>query len=312
MLLPGANFAKISQLIDLTSLTMLARPLLLKHRERGLGEPRKVGSSATALYRIGELPMDNSQLIGLSRQVALARSLEVVANNVANLNTTGFKADNAMFEEFLSLPANSTQSTDGIATPLSYVQDRGVWKDFSQGAIQATGNPLDVAVVGDAFLVVQSPNGERYTRNGAMQIGPNGQLVTNEGLPVIGDNGPITFQPGDRNISISKDGRITVNEGANTRTEGFRGKLRLVRFAQPQQLQKDGSSNFLAPNGVAPQPALNAGVQQAVIEKSNINGVLEMTRLIDVTRTYTQISTMIQQQSDLRRTAIQQLADVPA
>ncbi|MGZ3408890.1 MAG: flagellar basal-body rod protein FlgF [Xanthobacteraceae bacterium] len=256
--------------------------------------------------------MDNSQLIGLSRQVALARSLEVVANNVANINTTGFKTDNAMFAEFLSLPANSTQSTDGITTPLSYVHDRGVWKDFGQGAVQATGNPLDVAIGGDGFLVVQSPNGERYTRNGAMQIGPNGQLVTNEGYAILGENGPITFQPGDRNIAISKDGRITVNEGATVRTEGFRGKLRLVRFAQPQQLQKDGLNNFLAPNGVAPQPTTTSTVQQSFIEKSNVNGVLEMTRLIDITRTYTQIAQMLQNQSDLQRSAIQQLADVPA
>ena len=256
--------------------------------------------------------MDNSQLIGLSRQVALARNLEVVANNIANLNTTGFKGDNTMFEEFLISPALSSQDASGGNTPVSFVQDRGVWRDYSQGSIQATGNPLDVAIVGDAFLTVQSPNGERYTRNSALQIGPNGQLVTNDGMPILGENGPITFQPGDRNIAISKDGRITVNEGANSRTEGFRGKLRLVRFAQPQQLQKDGSSNFLAPNGVTPEPATTATVQQSVIEKSNINAVLEMTRLIDITRTYTQIANMIQQQSDLRRTAIQQLADVPA
>ena len=175
--------------------------------------------------------MDNAQIIGLSRQVALARNLEVVANNVANLNTTGFKGENTLFEEFLRSPASESQSTRGGQAPISFVQDRGVWHDFGQGSVQATGNPLDVAISGDAFLVVQSPNGERYTRNGAFQISANGQLVTGDGLPVLGDNGPITFQPGDRNIAISKDGRVTVNEGASDRTEGFRGKLRLVRFA---------------------------------------------------------------------------------
>jgi flagellar basal-body rod protein FlgF len=256
--------------------------------------------------------MDNSQLIGLSRQVALARTLEVVANNVANINTNGFKADNAMFEEFLSSPANSTQSTDGLASRLSYVHDRGIWKNFSQGSAQATGNPLDVAISGDGFLVVQTPNGERYTRNGSLQISSTGQLVSSEGYQVVGESGPITFQPNDRNISISKDGRITVTEGATTQTEGFRGKLRLVRFDQPQQLQKEGLNNFVAPNGIAPQTATAATVQQSFVEKSNVNGVVEMTRLIDITRTYTQIAQMLQNQSDLQRNAIQQLADVPA
>jgi flagellar basal body rod protein FlgG len=178
--------------------------------------------------------------------------------------------------------------------------------------VQATGNPLDIAIIGEGFLTVQTPNGNRYTRNGALQIASNGQLVTGDGLPVLGENGPITFQPTDRNIAISRDGRITVNEGANTTTEGFRGKLRVVRFAQPQNLQKDGHSNFLAPPDTVPQNVANVNIQQSVIEKSNINSVLEMTRLIDITRTYTQIATMIQQHSELRRGSIQQLAEVPA
>ena len=87
--------------------------------------------------------------------------------------------------------------------------------DFGQGAVQATGNPLDVAIGGDGFLVVQSPNGERYTRNGAIQIGPERPVGDGRGTSaMLGENGPITFQPGDRNIAISRDGRMTVNEGA--------------------------------------------------------------------------------------------------
>jgi flagellar basal-body rod protein FlgF/flagellar basal-body rod protein FlgG len=252
-----------------------------------------------------------TELVGLSLQVALSRQLEVVSNNVANLNTTGFKGDHAYFEEFLAPEARQELFPGGDAS-IRFVNDRGVWHDFAQGPSQITDNPLDVAIDGDAFLVVQTGNGERYTRNGAMQINAAGQLVNSEGAPVLGENGPITFQPGDRNIVISKDGRITVNEGAIVKTEGFRGKLRLVRFAQLQLLQKDGTSNFLAPDGVAPEAAPNARVQQGAVEKSNVNGVLEMTRLIEITRTYTQVSQILQQQSDLRRSAIQQLSDVPA
>ena len=255
--------------------------------------------------------MDNSQLVGLSRQMVLKRHLDVVANNIANMNTTGFKADNMMFEEHLASAARATH-TNGKLTNVSFVHDRGIWRDFSQGAVQATGNPLDIALVGEGFLTVQTPDGERYTRSGSLQIAANGQLVNNDGFAVLGENGPITFQQTDRNVAISKDGRITVTEGSNTITEGFRGKLRVVRFAQPQTLQKDGLCNFVAPAGTIAQPVTNVNIQQAVLEKSNINAVLEMTRLIDITRTYTQIATMLQQQHELRHNAIQQLAEVPA
>ena len=254
--------------------------------------------------------MSNAQIVGLSRQVALLRHLEVVSNNIANMNTTGFKADNLLFEEFLGSSARAAHTNGQVG--VSYVQDRGVWRDYSQGAVQTTGNPLDIAIVGEGFFIVRTPDGERYTRNGALQIAANGQLVTGDGFPVLGENGPITFQPTDRNIAISKDGRITVNEGANTITEGVRGKLRVVRFAQPQNLQKDGLSNFVAPEDMPAQPVTNVNVQQAALEKSNINSVLEMTRLIEISRTYTQIANMIQQHSDMRRNAIQQLAEVPS
>ena len=120
--------------------------------------------------------MDNSVLVGLSRQVALARELDVVANNIANLNTTGYKADGALFEEYLDSAARADQSGGSV----SFVRDLGVWHDMSQGPIERTGNPLDVAVDGKGFLVVQTPGGERYTRNGSMQLNATGQLVTSD------------------------------------------------------------------------------------------------------------------------------------
>jgi flagellar basal-body rod protein FlgF len=268
-----------------------------------LGEPPAVDQ--------GRRPMENSLLVGLSRQVALARELDVVANNVANMNTTGFKANRSMFEEYLMPLAreNGFQTRD---RPVSFVQDRATWHETSQGAIQQTGNPLDVAIDGNAYLVVQTAGGERYTRNGALQIDAQGRLVTADGSPVIGENGPIQIQPTDRSISISPDGRVAVIEGANGKTESQRGKLRLVGFAQPQQLQKDGANNFAAANGATATPTTGARLLQGSIEKSNVNGVQEMSRLIEITRAYTQLGSMLQQENDLRRTAIEKLADVPA
>jgi len=250
--------------------------------------------------------MQNAVLVGLSRQVGLAREMDVVANNIANLNTTGYKADGSVFEEYLASAARSDQTGSRV----SFVRDRGVWHDMSQGPLERTGNPLDVAVDGTGFLVVQTPRGERYTRNGALQINATGQLVTSDGFPLLGDGGPITLQTNDRQVQISRDGTISVREGA-LNVDSARGKLRLVTFTDPQQLQKDGSSTFNPTAGVQPQPATTGGIIQGVVEKSNVRGVVEMSRMIEITRAYTQIDGLLQQQNDLSQSAIDKLAEVP-
>jgi flagellar basal-body rod protein FlgF len=256
--------------------------------------------------------MENAQLVGLSRQMVLQRELDVIANNLANLNTTGFKGEGAKFEEYVMPGARAGNITVGDAS-LKFVQDRRTWHDLSQGTIQQTGNPLDVAVDGDGFLVVQTPAGERYTRNGALQMNAAGELVTSEGHRVLGEGGQIAFQQQDAGIAIARDGTISVMEGRNTSSSSVRGKLRLVNFANPQALRKDGASTFSAPAGVTPAAApVTTTVVQGSIEKSNVRSVVEMTRMIEVTRTYTTVATMLQQQSDLRRSAIEQLAQVPA
>lgn len=255
--------------------------------------------------------MENASLIGLSRQMSLKRELEVVANNIANLTTTGFKADTALFEEYIMPGANAGQ----FAQPdrrISYVQDRSTWSDQSQGAIQHTGSPLDVAIEGEGYLVVQTPRGERYTRNGSLQINAQGQLVTSEGHAVQGENGPITFQSLDTGAMISREGTITVREGSDTRSDAIRGKLRVVRFEGKPQLRKDGGATFAAPDGVTPLTVDKPNLVQGAIEKSNVKSVVEMTRMIEITRTYTQVQNILQNQHDLRRGAIEKLAEVPA
>lgn len=248
--------------------------------------------------------MQNAFLVGLSRQVALSRELDVVANNIANINTYGYKADGSLFEEYLSSSARSDSGNR-----ISYVRDRGVWHDMTAGAIERTGNPLDVAIDGDAFFAVQTPRGERYTRNGALHLDAAGQLVTSEGDPVLGTSGPITLQRNDRQISISPDGTISVRNGSSN-ADTARGKLRLVSFAKPQQLQKDGGSTFKPGAGDAPQETTKATVEQGAIEKSNVRGVVEMARMIEITRAYTQVATLLQQQGDLSQQSIDKLADV--
>lgn len=250
--------------------------------------------------------MQNTVLVGLSRQVALARELDVVANNIANLNTSGYKADGSLFEEYLSSAARADQTGSRV----SFVRDRGMWHDMSQGAVERTGNPLDVAVDGSGFLVVQTPRGERYTRNGSMQISQTGQLVTSEGYPVLGDGGPITLQPNDRQVQISRDGTLSVREGTS-KVDSVRGKLKLVTFDRPQRLQKDGNGTFNPTGGMQAQPAIKGALIQGALEKSNVRGVVEMSRMIEITRSYTQIAGIMQQQNDLGQSAIDKLAAVP-
>jgi flagellar basal-body rod protein FlgF len=275
-----------------------------------IGKNVSLGGRFARIGQRGDQAMENALLVGLSRQVTLERQLDVVANNIANVNTTGFKADQSLFEEYLRTGAHEDNFV-GRDRVISYVQDRATFHDMTQGSLQQTNNPLDVAIDGGGFLAVQTAGGELYTRDGNLQLNNVGQLVTENGDPVLGTAGPILFQPTDHDINISPDGTITVLEGAG-RTDTIRGKLRMVSFADAQQALKQGSNLYSAGEGAQPQPDLKSTVKQGYIEKSNINSVAEMSRMLEVTRSYTAVSNILQQESDLHKSAIEKLANVPA
>lgn len=244
--------------------------------------------------------MQNAMLVGLSRQVALGRELDVIANNIANVTTNGFKARNARFSEYL----NPRATVDAFPRPdrrVSYVIDSGTPLDLAQGPIETTGNPLDVAVRGDAFLAVQTPAGERYTRNGALQVNAQGQLVTSDGYAVLGDSGPIAFSPQESGANIGADGTVSTDQGQ-------RGKIRLVAFANPQALKNEGA-NLFSSRTLPTAAGANAQLASGAIERSNVRPVVEMSRLIDVNRTYTAVAGMIQRLDEMRGAAIKSLAD---
>jgi flagellar basal-body rod protein FlgF len=258
--------------------------------------------------------MENALLVGLSRQIALEQQMNVIANNVANVNTNAFKSDHIIFEDYIGPVARENRFPRFPDKPVEFVNPRGTWRDLGRGGIEVTNNPLDVAIDGDGYFAVQTANGERYTRAGALQLDSQGRLITADGNPVLGDNGPIVFAQTDRLASITQDGRVTVIEGFNgNNAETQRGTLRIVKFDNPQLLQKEGDNLYSAPAGlVAGTRDTTSRLIQGAIEKSNVSGVLEMTRLIDVSRAYQMIANMLQQQSDLHKNAIQQLANVPA
>jgi flagellar basal-body rod protein FlgF len=244
--------------------------------------------------------MENAILISLSRQMALGRELDVIANNMANVSTNGFKGRQSRFLEYL-MP---TASADSFLRPdrrLSFVAEAGTALDLVGGPVERTGNPLDTAIKGDGFFVVQTPAGERYTRNGAFSLNPQGQLVTSDGHLVMGESGPIAFSPQETGLAIGNDGTVSTSQGQ-------RGKLRLVRFADPQALRNEGSNLFSASAPAQPLGAA-AQVEAGALERSNVKPIVEMTRLIDVNRAYTSISSMMARMDELRRTAISRLAD---
>ena len=245
--------------------------------------------------------IENAQLISLSRQIALQRQMDVVANNMANINTTGFKAEEMLFEEYV-MPVARDRSFPSADQPLSYVQDWATMHNLSAGATVQTGNDLDVALNGDGFFAVQTPGGERWTRSGAFQIDNSGTLVDLNGNAILGEGGPVRFGPEETGITIADDGTISTDAGA-------KGKLRLVEFANAQELQRDGANLF---SGGTPAPATNTRVMQGFVERSNVSGVSEMAEMIRVTRAYESTASMTQRQDELRRTAIQRLGDANA
>lgn len=246
--------------------------------------------------------IENAQLIGLSRQMALQRQMDVVANNLANINSTGFKAEAILFEEYV-MPVASDRSFPSGSQQLSYVQDWATMHDLAAGSMTQTGNPLDVALSGEGFLSVEAPEGTRYTRNGAMEINSEGVLVTQNGFPVLSAGGNrIVFGAGETDIAITAEGEITSSAGN-------KGSLAVVEFENPQELTRTGDTMFA---GGTPLAISTTRVVQGALERSNVSGVGEMTEMIRVTRAYSSLADLMNKQDELRRSAIQRLGDTQA
>jgi flagellar basal-body rod protein FlgF len=260
------------------------------------GEPDGLGRSDGSGTEPGIRAMENAQLIGLSRQMALQRQMDVVANNIANLNTTGFKAEQLLFEEYL-MPVARDRDFAFADQRLSFTDDWTTIHDMTAGAVTETGNPLDVALDGEGFLSVQTPQGERYTKAGSMAIDSTGTLVDLTGNPVLSELGPVHFTPTETDISITADGTIASSEG-------IRGKLKIVEFADPQAATREGNSLWAGGN---PQLATPTRVVQGALEKSNVSGIAGMTEMIRVQRAYESAASMQDRQDEMRRSAIQRL-----
>jgi flagellar basal-body rod protein FlgF len=245
--------------------------------------------------------MENAQLISLSRQIALQRQMDVVANNIANLNTTGFKAESILYEEF-EMPVARDRDFQSADQPLLFTQDWATMHDMAPGSIEQTGNPLDVALSGEGFFAVQTADGERWTRSGAFQLDPTGLLVDLNGNAVLGDGGEIRFEAGETGITIDSTGGVSSSAGS-------KGHLRIVEFDNPQELSREGDNLYA---GGTPNANVGTRVVQGAIERSNVSGVGEMTEMIRVQRAYESLASMMQRQDEMRGSAIRRLGSLTA
>lgn len=208
--------------------------------------------------------MSTANAIMLSSQIIVMREMDVIANNLANASTTGFKGEHPLFSEYLAQAAG--------AGPSSFVQDAGTARDLSQGPIAKTSNPLDLAIQGDGYFAVSTPNGVRYTRNGRLQLDANGQLITGQGYSLLDSTGnPISLPTDATNISVGQDGTISTSQGVA-------GKLQLASFANPRALAPVAGGLYVT--NQAPQPATSTTVQQGALEQANIQPIIEITHLM--------------------------------
>ena len=249
--------------------------------------------------------MDNSLLVSLSHQLAAYRAMDVIANNIANASTPGFKREAAKFEEFITMmrPAEGQTGPQSV----SFVKDAGVMRDTGQGNIEQTGAPYDVAIAGPGFFAVQTPVGTRYTRDGHFSLDANGNLVTSQGYQVQGDGGTIAITPNDGDISIAPDGTISsVVHGVGNQL----AKLKVVDFANTAALVKQGAN--LYSTGQTPTTPANINLRQGALEASNVQPVIEISHMIEVMRAYEATSSLSKSQEDMLRQAIDKLGQMPS
>lgn len=218
--------------------------------------------------------METTSYIALSRQAALRREMDMVANNMANLETPAYRRESMMFAEYLA------DTQDGDTGELSFVQDIASVRDLKEGPMTRTEDPLDLALQGSGYFAVETEDGPRYTRNGSFQLNEDGEIVNSAGNPVLDVNGnPIALPETAGLVEVARDGTVSTEDGEIA-------QLRLVRFEDEQALQKRANGLYEAGDDQQVLPAEDVEVMQGMLEGSNVQGVLEMTRMIELVRAY--------------------------
>jgi flagellar basal-body rod protein FlgG len=217
--------------------------------------------------------------LSASGAIARLRDLEVVANNIANADTAGFKSDESIFKSVLEA---ALQDKEGVQTPgapgQAYVDTLAVHTDFSAGPISMTRAPLDVAIEGEGFFEIETPNGLRYTRAGSFLITRDQEVATASGFPVMGEGGPISV--GNRPVKIQASGDVVDDSGA------ILGTLKIVNFDRVDQLRKEGLNLFVAPAEAGISTRDDGQLIPGGVERSNVVPVRELASMVIIQRMF--------------------------
>lgn len=245
--------------------------------------------------------MDNALMIGLTRQMTLRRSMDVVANNIANANTTAFKVETLLLE---NSPANTAEHSDG-PSELQYVETWGMGRDFSQGALELTNRPFDFAIEGDGFFGLETDAGTEYTRDGRFHIDNIGQLVSADGSPVLDADtrAPIILDPNARDVRVI-DGGAVIEDGAQV------GRIGVFDVVNRGALSKEGNGRYtleLGPEEAEPLAMFDAVVRQGYVEGSNVSSIVELTDMMQIMRSYASVSKFLKDAEELNRRSIERL-----
>lgn len=244
--------------------------------------------------------MDTLNYVALSHQMALRRRLDVIANNIANVDTTGFKRESAVFESYLTEQKDADVRS---AREVNFVIDQGTGRDMTVGDLLNTDNPMDFALLTEGYFSVQTEDGKTvYTRNGQFRRSDDGYLVTTSGDKVLTTGGPLELTAEDQNFAIAPDGTITTSTGT-------KGELAIVRFDDPGRLEKAGNSYLSGPGAIRLQPE-DINVRTGMLEGSNVKPITEMVEMIDVLRSYQSTTRLIDRYEDIRKRSIERLGRV--
>lgn len=239
--------------------------------------------------------MENVAYVGLSQQMALQREMEVTANNIANMDTAGYKAQSVLFLEYVN-----KGGTDNA--PVRQVSDYGMYRNLAPGSMRQTFGKLDMAIDGKGYFAIQTPGGTRYTRDGAFTLNERRELVTQAGDRVTGAGGPIIVPEDASDIMITPQGDVSTDKGVV-------GRIKVVSFENERALKPVGG-NLLSAGEEPELPAPEARVNQGMLEASNVNPVVEMNKMIQISRLYSAAQRILLDDHERMSRAIEKLTQV--
>lgn len=223
------------------------------------------------------------------------QELEVVANNIANVNTTGFKEEQMTFEAILSKTASNQSKTPFVA-----VKEKKI--NFTEGPLMTTNNTFDLAIQGDGFFEIQNENGSFLSRNGQFVLNNNGELVNSDGDKVLGKNGLIQIEPGS-NVKISPAGIINV-DGED------KGQIKVVAVNDKTKMDNVGGNLFKLHADATTSVDENSQILQGKLEQSNTNVMRSIVKLIDISRQYQSYQKIVSNQTKLEQEAVSSLGRI--